>query len=286
MGAKKVVEAVCAAVAMIKIPNRKLFVSQPDPRLFGNPQNAKNDPNWTNANWLKSRFHFSFAEYRNHQNSQFGVLRVMNDDLVQPARGFGAHGHSDMEIITYIVDGELTHQDSMGTSESLGRGAVQFMSAGTGVRHSEHNVHPTEPARFIQSWIIPRKRGVTPNYGSATGEKCNRANKWAHVLSDFENKTVETCVKVHQDVNMYVTECESGISLPIKIASGRQAYLLQIEGSGSYVDTSSNVTIELERHDAMEISANSDINVTAGAQGAHILYFEMAEVAGSGRGDL
>lgn len=99
------------------------------PAWFGNPGN-ENNPKWTNANWLKSRFHFSFAEYNNPKNSNFGVLRVMNDDLVQPSRGFGTHGHREMEICTYVVNGELTHKDSMGTQESLGKGSIQFMTAG------------------------------------------------------------------------------------------------------------------------------------------------------------
>jgi len=110
------------------VPNSSLFVSEPDPSWFGNPGNPMNDAKWTNSNWLKSRFHFSFAEYSSRHNQDFGVLRVMNDDLVQPNRGFGTHPHSDMEIITYIVEGELTHKDSMGTEETLGRGSIQFMT--------------------------------------------------------------------------------------------------------------------------------------------------------------
>jgi redox-sensitive bicupin YhaK (pirin superfamily) len=100
---------------------------EPNPAWFGNPGNENNNPEWTNSNWLKSRFHFSFAEYSNPRNTGFGVLRVMNDDLVQPNRGFGAHPHRDVEICTYVVEGELTHQDSIGTKETLGRGAIQFM---------------------------------------------------------------------------------------------------------------------------------------------------------------
>jgi hypothetical protein len=106
------------------IPNNKLYVTEPYPYWFGNGPNPKNDPAWTNENWLKSRFQFSFAEYNKYRNSDYGDLRVMNDDLVQPHRGFGTHPHSNMEIGTYVVEGELTHQDSMGTKESLGRGSV------------------------------------------------------------------------------------------------------------------------------------------------------------------
>ena len=123
-----------AAPNFRKIIEGKLGVSEPDPYRFGNKKNEVTNPNWTNTNWLKSRFHFSFAEYNNPRNQQFGVLRVMNDDLVQPDRGFGEHPHRDVEICTYVIEGSLTHKDSMGTSESLTRGSIQFMTAGTGVQ--------------------------------------------------------------------------------------------------------------------------------------------------------
>ena len=140
---------------MKKISVADLFVSEPDPLWFGNVPNEPDHPCWTNKNWLKSRFHFSFAEWHGGRN-RFGCLRVVNDDLVQPSRGFGTHGHQDMEIITYILHGGLTHKDSMGSEETLGRGSVQFMTAGTGVMHSEYNLDPEQDLRFIQSWILPR----------------------------------------------------------------------------------------------------------------------------------
>jgi Pirin len=102
-------------------------IVEPNPAWFGNGPNDSANPSWTNKNWLKSRFHFSFAEYNNEDNTNFGVLRVLNDDLVQPRREFGEHPHRDVEICTYVVEGFLSHKDSMGTEETLGRGAVQFM---------------------------------------------------------------------------------------------------------------------------------------------------------------
>ena len=137
-----------------------LFVSEPNPSWFGNGPNEKSS-SWTNGNWLKSRFHFSFAEYRNPANSHFGPLRVMNDDLVQPLRGFGTHPHRDAEIMTYVVQGTLTHEDSMGNKGNVNRGGLQYMSAGSGVQHSEFN-HGTSPLRFIQCWVTPNKSGVEP----------------------------------------------------------------------------------------------------------------------------
>ena len=110
-----------------KIHNSKLGVSEPNPQWFGNSPNELHNQYWNNKNWLKSRFHFSFAEYSNSKNQGFGILRVMNDDLVQPNRGFGPHPHRDVEICTYIVNGSLSHKDSMGTEETIGRGSIQFM---------------------------------------------------------------------------------------------------------------------------------------------------------------
>ena len=114
--------------------------------------------------WLDSHFHFSFAEYYNPQNIQFGVLRVVNDDMVQPGTGFDTHPHQNMEILSYVVQGELTHADNMGNEQTLTRGQVQYMSAGTGVLHSEYNMGK-DLLRFLQIWILPDASGYQPNYG-------------------------------------------------------------------------------------------------------------------------
>ena len=114
--------------------------------------------------WLESWFHFSFAEYYNSDNINYGVLRVINDDTIRPGTGFDLHSHRDMEIITYVIDGELTHADSMNNQRTLKRGDVQYMSAGTGVVHSEHNLGE-KPLRLLQIWILPDRRGLEPQYG-------------------------------------------------------------------------------------------------------------------------
>ena len=159
-----------------KIAQSMLSVSEPNPSWFGNKPNEPSNPSWTNSNWLKSRFHFSFAEYSNPKYTSFGVLRVMNDDLVQPHRGFGEHPHRDAEICTYVVDGQLTHKDTMGTEETIGKGAIQFMTAGSGVSHSEHNHDQKNPLRFIQIWLSPRSKNLKPNYGSFTSKPADRQN--------------------------------------------------------------------------------------------------------------
>lgn len=269
------------------IPNSKLFVSEPDPRWFGNGPNPGVDPAWTNGNWLKSRFHFSFAEYHNPKNNNYGVLRVMNDDLVQPKRGFGEHPHRNMEIITYIVNGKLTHEDSMGNGESLGRGSIQFMTAGTGVYHSEFN-HSEKPLRFIQTWIVPERSGLQPNYGGFDAKGKNEKNKVNHLASNVKDTTSQTPVKVNQDVNCYASELELGKTVTLDIAKGRQAYMLCIEGTLKVNGET------LSRHDGCEIQGDGEpitveatgVEETENGQVAHFLMFEMMEVPGSGRKDL
>eukprot|EP00403_Amphidinium_massartii_P010484 CAMPEP_0178423112 /NCGR_PEP_ID=MMETSP0689_2-20121128/27522_1 /TAXON_ID=160604 /ORGANISM="Amphidinium massartii, Strain CS-259" /LENGTH=275 /DNA_ID=CAMNT_0020044699 /DNA_START=72 /DNA_END=899 /DNA_ORIENTATION=+ len=262
-------------------PRESLYVSEPEPWMFGNERNPpKGTEGWTNSNWLKSRFHFSFAEYYDGP-SQFGVLRVMNDDLVQPARGFGTHPHRDMEIITFVVEGSLTHQDSMGTSETLGRGSVQFMTAGTGVRHSEHNLDPVAPLRFIQTWILPRRRGLRPNYGSMCGSGAAaeaRKDKWAHLVADAESPDPDAkknaAILIQQDCNAYVTELSAGkTSPPLEVASGRQAYVLCVEGEVQQAGTGE----VMRQHDAAEIMGASTLELAAGPKGALVLVFEMAQ---------
>jgi len=267
-------------------------MSEPPPQWFGNPSNLRFDNAWTNKNWLKSRFHFNFAEYHSGTNVDFGVLRVLNDDLVQPKRGFGTHPHRNMEIFTYIVEGSLTHQDSMGSKESLGRGSIQFMTAGTGIQHSEFN-HHNKPLRFVQVWITPRARDVPPNYGSYDAQAQSesaalRINTLQHLGSDAENETANTPVKLNQDVDCFVAELEKGKSLLVDVPKGRQAYLLCVEGSIAINNR------PLKRHDAAEIAGDHgkleiesiEAEDTENGQVAHFLMFVMKEVKGSGRKDI
>jgi quercetin 2,3-dioxygenase len=209
----------------------------------------------------------------------------MNDDLVQPHRGFGTHPHSNMEIVTYVVDGELTHQDSMGTSETLGRGSIQFMTAGSGIRHSEFN-HGDKPLRFIQTWIKPLRSGLKPNYGSYGGSKTTRTNQWQHLVSNANDPSKSTPVEVQQDVDVWATELDHGRALTYELTEGSQAYLLCIEGS---LDVNGHV---LDRYDACEITGPAgplEVKATAVdgvSQVAHVLLVAMKAEPGSGRTDV
>lgn len=218
--------------------------------------------------WLDSHFHFSFADYYNPDNIQFGALRVINDDIVQPGTGFDLHPHRDMEILSYVIDGKLSHADSMGNKQTLSRGQVQYMSAGTGVYHSEHNLGE-DILRFLQIWILPDAQGHKPNYGDYPFALEDRLNKWLPIASSVDNKNSDAPIRAHQDINVYATILEKGNSLDFAVGKGRQAYLVLIEGAAEING------LRLDMRDGMEI-VEENISVTP-KDSAHILLIEMAK---------
>lgn len=215
--------------------------------------------------WLTSRFHFSFAEYHNPNTTNYGVLRVMNDDCVQPQTGFGTHSHQDMEIITYVIRGELSHQDSMGNTERLGRGGCQYMSAGTGITHSEMN-DGSEEVHFIQTWIVPEAKGLLPRYGSKTFASEQRHNQWLH-LAGPENSGA--AIHLYQDANLFAAEIDGGKSLSFPLAADRMLYVKIMEGSGDINGFSfaSGDAAEVES-EVLLVQARSDV---------HLLLVEMVK---------
>ena len=229
---------------------------------------SKENMGTSNLGWLESRFHFSFAEYRNPNNMNFGVLRVLNDDIVHPESGFNTHHHANMEIISYVVNGEITHKDSMGNSETLKRGEVQYLSAGDGIYHSEHNLHKSDDLRLLQIWIIPLKSGLSRLYGSKQYEEKDKKNKFLNIVSSTDGNAD---IKIYQDINIYVSELEIDKSLEFEIKENRQVYFVQIEGISSI-----NGLI-LENGDAMEIVDEKRIEIKA-LGNSHFLFIEMAKV--------
>lgn len=215
--------------------------------------------------WLTSRFHFSFAEYRDMDNVQFGTLRVMNDDLVQPHTGFGTHPHRDMEIISYVLNGELTHVDSMGNKESLGRGSIQYLSAGTGITHSEMN-DGDDVVHLIQTWIIPHAKNLEPQYGSKSFEVEERKNKWLYLVGP---KGSDAHINIYQDASMYACELNDTQEIVFDVRSTRQLYVKLMEGSADI-----NGTL-FESGDAAEVIDESII--VTGINKAHILLVEMVK---------
>lgn len=220
----------------------------------------------SNLGWLESRFHFSFAEYRNPKNINFGVLRVLNDDIIHANSGFDTHPHSNMEIISYIVNGEITHKDSMGNEEVLKAGEVQYLSAGDGIYHSEHN-KSNKDLRLLQIWIVPPKQSLPRLYGSYKYTPSQKENKLLKIVSSLEG---DSKVRIYQDVNIYVSQLEKTKSLDFKIEKNRQVYFVQIEGS-SFVNS-----LELKDSDAMQIVKEENLHIKA-ISNSHFLFIEMNE---------
>ena len=222
----------------------------------------------SNLGWLESRFHFSFAEYRNPKNINFGVLRVLNDDIIHANSGFNTHPHQNMEIISYVVDGEITHKDSMGNEETLKRGEVQYLSAGDGIFHSEHNLHPSKDLRLLQIWIIPPKRSLPRLYGSHRFTEEERTNKLLKIVSSQDG---DAPIKLYQDVKFFVSQLSENKILEYEIKDDRQVYFVQIEG------TSLLNNIEIDFGDAAEITKENILKIEAKTK-SHFLFIEMERV--------
>ena len=222
----------------------------------------------SNLGWLESRFHFSFAEYRNPNNMNFGVLRVLNDDIIHANSGFDTHPHSNMEIISYIVKGEITHKDSMGNAETLKSGEVQYLSAGDGIFHSEHNLHKSEDLRLLQMWIVPPKKSLARLYGSKKYANEERRNKLLNIVSSQEGNSE---IKIYQDVNIYVSQLDELKVLDFDISKNRQVYFVQIEGKSQINE------LVLEYGDACEITDESKINIKA-LTSSHFLFIDMPQL--------
>jgi redox-sensitive bicupin YhaK (pirin superfamily) len=219
--------------------------------------------------WLNSYFTFSFAEYYDPKHMHFRSLRVINDDRVAPGRGFGMHPHNDMEIVTYVLEGELAHKDSMGTGATIVPGEVQRMSAGTGVLHSEFNQSKSDEVHLLQIWIMPEKRGIDPSYEQkffGDEEKLNRFR----VVASRDGR--DGSVKINQDASIHASLLEEGKSATYKLDKGRYAWIQVARGS---------VTLNgktLNAGDGAAISDEQEITVTGNTSGkrAEVLLFDLA----------
>jgi len=176
--------------------------------------------------WLDSRHSFSFGGYRDPEWNQYGPLRVINDDRVAGGGGFPPHPHRDMEIISIVLSGQLAHRDSMGNGSTIGAGEVQYMSAGSGIVHSEMNPSPDEPVHFLQVWIKPDRNGYAPAYGQSKVELV--AGEWIQVIGD-----AHTAIPIRQDVRISWGKTGSSDSLEALVGSGRMAWLQVMEGEGT-----------------------------------------------------
>jgi redox-sensitive bicupin YhaK (pirin superfamily) len=178
--------------------------------------------------WLNTFHTFSFGDYSDPANMGFRALRVINEDWVKPGMGFGMHGHRDMEIITYVLEGELAHRDSMGNGSSIQPGEVQRMSAGTGVRHSEFNHSKKDWVHLLQIWLLPEQEGLKPSYEQKTFPDTEKRGKFRLIASPDAR---EGSVKIHQDANVYASVLEPGDTPRHIFAPGRYGWLQVARGS-------------------------------------------------------
>jgi redox-sensitive bicupin YhaK (pirin superfamily) len=178
--------------------------------------------------WLRSCHTFSFGEYHDPAHMGFRVLRVLNEDWLAPGRGIDMHPHRDMEIVTYVLEGALSHRDSLGNTEVLKAGELQRMSAGTGILHSEFNASSTDPVHIYQIWIVPERRGVTPSYEQRTFDRAARRNRFQVVASPDGGSS---SLHIGQDARLWLADLDAGRSLALPVAAGRSAWLQVLRGS-------------------------------------------------------
>ena len=216
--------------------------------------------------WLKSYHTFSFADYHDPAWIAYGPLRVINDDRVAPGQGFGKHGHRDMEIITYILEGALEHKDSLGTGSVIRPGDGQRMSAGRGIRHSEMNPSPTEAAHLLQIWIMPDRAGHEPSYEQKAFPDEEKRGK-LRLIAGPDGK--EDSVTIHQDARLYVTLLSPGQEVTHALATGRYAWLQLAKGA---VELNGK---PLKQGDGAAVSDESKL-VIQGVEDAEVLLFDLA----------
>ena len=180
--------------------------------------------------WLRSFHTFSFADYQDPKHMGFGALRVINEDRVQPGQGFGTHGHRDMEIISYVLEGGLAHKDSMGNGSVIKPGDVQRMSAGTGVRHSEYNGSDRDPVHFLQIWIEPDTRGVAPSYEEKHFDVASKRGQ-LRLIASRDGR--DGSVRIQQDANLYATLVDGEEVVEFAPAAGRRVYVHVVRGKAS-----------------------------------------------------
>jgi hypothetical protein len=214
------------------------------------------------ADWLAARYHFSFSGYHDPKRVHWGALRVWNDDTIQAKTGFPPHPHSDMEIITYVRTGAITHQDSMGNKGRTEAGDVQVMSAGAGVTHAEYNLED-EATTLYQIWIIPKERGGKPYWGAAKFPKEDRAGSLVTLASGFEDDQAQGALPIRQDARLLAATLNKGQATDYALGEGRHAYLAVAKGTarvnGVELGPRDGAAIKDERQLRIEASDDAEI---------------------------
>jgi redox-sensitive bicupin YhaK (pirin superfamily) len=216
--------------------------------------------------WLDSRHTFSFGEYYDPKHMGFGPLRVINEDRVMPGQGFGTHGHKDMEIISYVLEGALEHKDSIGTGSVIRPGDVQVMSAGTGIRHSEFNHSKTEPVHFLQIWVQPGREGIAPRYEQKSFDDAEKRGKLRLVGSSDGR---DGSVVIHQDVRIFASILDAGDQATYASLPGRKAWLQIVRGA---VALGNN---DLVAGDGAAVTGEMTLNLSPRINDTELLLFDL-----------
>ncbi len=216
--------------------------------------------------WLDTYHTFSFADYYDPEHMSFRTLRVINEDRVEPEKGFGKHPHREMEIITYVLEGELTHHDSMGNGSVIKSGEVQRMSAGTGIEHSEENNSPTDEVHLLQIWIRPNEKGLTPEYEQKSIPEKAEKNKLYLIASPVGG---DGSLKIHQDVKLFSAVIDAGKEVEFELEKDRHAWVQVARGT---VDLNGN---QLRQGDGAAVSKEIKLTISAD-ENAEILLFDLA----------
>jgi quercetin 2,3-dioxygenase len=219
-----------------------------------------------NFGWLDSRHTFSFGDYHDPKHMGFGPLRVINEDRVSPGQGFGTHGHRDMEIISYVLEGALEHKDSIGTGSVIRPGDVQVMSAGTGIRHSEFNHSKTEPVHFLQIWVVPDRENLAPRYQQKTFPDADKRGRLRLVGSSDGR---DGSVIIHQDVRIFGALLSGGDEVTHALPPGRKAWLQVARGAVVMNG------LDLDVGDGAAVEDEPTLTVKAKAHGSEILLFDL-----------
>ncbi|PWC42800.1 pirin family protein [Azospirillum sp. TSO22-1] len=219
-----------------------------------------------NMGWLDSRHSFSFGHYFDPAHMGFRALRVINDDRVIPGAGFPTHGHADMEIVSYVLDGALEHKDSLGTGSVIRPGEVQRMSAGTGIRHSEYNASRENPARFLQIWILPERKGLAPGYEQTAFAEADKRGT-LRLVGSRDGR--QGSVTIHQDVDLYAGLIDGSESATFELRPGRHAWVQVARG---HVRLNG---VTLKEGDGAAVSDETALTLDQGV-GAEVLLFDLA----------
>jgi redox-sensitive bicupin YhaK (pirin superfamily) len=221
-----------------------------------------------NHGWLDTYHSFSFADYYDPKFMGFRTLRVINEDRVAPGQGFGMHGHRDMEILTYVVQGSLAHKDSMGHQEVLGPNEIQRMSAGIGIRHSEFNPSNAEPLHLFQIWIEPATHGTQPGYEQIRFDPKEKKNKLKQLAGP---EKIDGAARINQDAYMFVAELAKGVEIPYALDSDRAAWVHVVKGSVAVNG------LELHTGDSTALTAEKKLTFTGvDSEPSEILLFDLA----------